>query len=187
MKKFTNISGSKVGQEPIEIKLSNEELELSQFKKSIMKLMDDFLSIRSYGSARPEIMIPTKIVGKEMFVEALTDLISDKSSKDLVKSLESLKSTNKDWKSIEEKIDSIKKNNTDIKEENKIIQILEKWGSDEGTLINYLDNHISKLSEDKLLEKYKIVENMIQKNKNPMLEVISKSYFNKYNQIKNNI
>jgi hypothetical protein len=69
-------------QDVARIFIKNEEVEEIEFKNMVMKLMDDILSIRSYGSARPEIMIPTQIVGKEMFVEALSDLISKKSKKE---------------------------------------------------------------------------------------------------------
>lgn len=96
MKKFTNISGSTVGIEPNPVEVSNEELKISHFKSEVLKLMNDFLSIRSYGSARPEIMIPTRIVGQEMFIEALTDLLAKKSNKQVIKTLESLKSRSND-------------------------------------------------------------------------------------------
>ena len=42
MRKFTIVSGAKVGQEPVPVKITNEELEVNEFKNSIMKLMDDF-------------------------------------------------------------------------------------------------------------------------------------------------
>lgn len=180
MKKFTNVSGAKVGQEPIPVKISNEELEVNEFKNSIMKLMDDFLSIRSFGVARPEIMIPTRIVGKEMFVEALTDLLSQKSNKDIVKALESLKSTNRDWKSIEEKIESISLEDSNIKEEKKINDILEKWGADEETLKIFLESHTKKIDFKEAYEKYELVESMMRKSSNKLLKLISESYIDKY-------
>lgn len=179
MKKFTNVSGAKVGQEPTPFKISNEELEINEFKNSIIKLMDDFLSIRSFGVARPEIMIPTRIVGKEMFVEALTDLLTQKSNKDIVKALESLKSTNRDWRSIEEKIESINVEDSNIREEKKINDILEKWGSDEETLKIFLENHTSKIDSKEAYEKYELVESMLRKSDNPLLKVISHSYLSR--------
>lgn len=179
MKKFTNVSGAKVGQEPVPVKISNEELEINEFKNSIMKLMDDFLSIRSFGVARPEIMIPTRIVGKEMFVEALTDLLTQKSNKDIVKALESLKSTNRDWRSIEEKIESINTEDSNIKEEKKINDILEKWGYDEESLKIFLENHINKIDPKEAHEKYELVESMLKKSDNPLLKIISEKYLQK--------
>jgi len=180
MRKFTIVSGAKVGQEPVPVKITNEELEVNEFKNSIMKLMDDFLSIRSFGVARPEIMIPTRIVGKEMFVEALTDLLSQKSNKDIVKALESLKSTNRDWRSIEEKIESINIEDLNIKEENKINNILEKWGYDEESLKIFLENHTSKIDSKEAYEKYQVVESMMKKSSNKLLKIISESYIDRY-------
>jgi len=181
MKKFTNISGSKVGQEPSPIKVSNEELESNNFKFAVMKLMDDFLSIRSYGVARPEIMIPTQIVGKEIFVEALADLISQGSNKDQIKALESLKLSNSDWKSIEEKIDSIRNSKIDIKEARKINEILEKYGSDEDNLNFFLEGHVKKSTPQEAFKKYELVQEMIKVSNNKLLKVISEKYLEQSN------
>jgi hypothetical protein len=179
MKKFSNISKSEIGKEPKLVEPTKKETELNEFKFEVMKLMNDLLSIRSYGVARPEIMIPTKIVGKEMFVEALADLLTNKSNKDQVTALESLKSTNKDWKSIEEKIDSMKKNHIDIKEAKKIADILEKYGSDEDNLKFFLEGHVKKLSSQECKEKYELVEEMFNRTKNSLLKVMSESYSNR--------
>jgi hypothetical protein len=173
MKKFTNMSGAKVGKEPELPKMTNEEVEEIEFKNMVMKLMDDILSIRSYGSARPEIMIPTKIVGKEMFVEALSELISKKSMKEAVKVLESLKSTNKDWKSIEDKIQDIETKERNIKEEKKILDVLNKW-SDEESLKIYLESR--KVSKEEAEKKCEVINNMGVKN--PMLNVMLEYYKN---------
>lgn len=174
MKKFTNISGSTVGIEPKPVEVSNEELEISNFKSEVLKLMNDFLSIRSYGSARPEIMIPTRIVGQEMFIEALTDLLSKKSNKEVIKTLESLKSRSNDWKSIDEKIEDIKSGEYDIKEEKKIYDILEKYGSDEENLKNYLETR--NMSCEEARKKYELIEKIFPKTNNPMLKVMSQTY-----------
>jgi hypothetical protein len=181
-KKFTNLSGAKVGKEPKIVQQSNEELELLEFKNQVLKLMDDFLTIRSYGVARPEIMIPTRIVGKELFLEALEDLLSQKTSKEVVKTLESLKSVNKDWKSIEEKIESVRSIDRNITEEKKINQIIEKWGSDEETLKGFLNNWTNRLSKTEINEKSKLLESMIEKNSNHKLKLIQKSLIDSLNE-----
>ncbi len=183
MKKFTNISGSIVGQEPIPVKITEEQSDINELKDSIFKLMDDFLTIRSFGSARPELMMPTKIVGKEMFVEALTDLLSQKSNKNVVKSLESLKSSNRDWKSIEEKIDSINMESINVKEEKKISEILEKYGSDEENLKFFLESYVKKLTSKQAYEKYLIAENMIQKSNNSLLKIVSDKYLERSKEL----
>ena len=50
MKKFTTISGAQVGQEK-EVKIDEKAQKINELKFQIMKLMDDFLTIQSYGSA----------------------------------------------------------------------------------------------------------------------------------------
>lgn len=146
MKKFTNISNSTVGVEK-EVKIDEKEQQEILFKHQIMKLMDDFLTIQSYGSARPEIMIPTRIVGKELFVEALQDLLSQKENKEIVKVLESIKEKTKDWKSIDETIDDLEIGSRKIKFEQQIKNIVEKWGSDHDSFLIYLENYKLKLNE----------------------------------------
>lgn len=174
MKKFTNMSGAKVGKEPELPKMTNEEVEEIEFKNMVMKLMDDILSIRSYGSARPEIMIPTRIVGKEMFVEALSELISQKSKKEVIKALESLKSDNKDWVSIENKISSLDQTGRDLKEERKILSIIEKWGSDEETLREYMS--LQKIEESEKENKRQTINYLKNKDNNPILNVLLEFY-----------
>ena len=173
-KKFTNISGATVGTESKPVETSNEKLELSNFKSEVLKLMSDFLSIRSYGSARPEIMITTRIVGQEMFIEALTDLLSQKSNKEVIKTLESLKSKSNDWKSIDDKIEDIKLSVRDIKEEKKIYNVLEKYGSDEGNLKNYLETR--NMSCEEARKKYELIEEIFPRTNNPMIKVMAETY-----------
>ena len=107
MKKFSNISGYKVSEEPkekSEVKINEEEM----FRGKILNLMDQLLSIRTYGPVdRYQRAGNIKIAGKEMFLEALMDLLKDKSSKDEKKILESLKSQIKDWEAIDSKIDEV--------------------------------------------------------------------------------
>lgn len=178
MKKFTTISNSKVGQKSNPIKSSNEES--SNFKFAVMKLMDEILSIRSYGVARPEIMIPTKIVGKEMFVEALSDLINQENNKIKKEVLESLKSSNNDWKSIEDKIESIKDINIDRNECKKINEILEKYGTSEDDLIFFLEGHTKKLTKEEAFKKYKISEELAKNSNNKLLKIVSQKYLERY-------
>ena len=103
MKKFSKISGSKVSEEPkVEIKVNEEDL----FKTKVLNLMDQLLSIRTYGPIDRYLRAGNiKISGKEMFLEALMDILKDKSKKDEVKLLESLKSNIRDWEYLDTKID----------------------------------------------------------------------------------
>lgn len=160
MKKFTTISGAQVGQEK-EIKVNEKEQKLNEFKFQVMKLMDDFLAIQSQGSARPEIMIPTRIVGKELFIEALQDLLAQEDNKKIIQVLESVKENSKDWKSIDDKIEELKETKRNIKIENKINSIVEKWGSDEGTLELFINDFTKNMKVDKKDQIRKTLENMI--------------------------
>ena len=106
MKKFSNITGQKVTEEPKkEVKQLNEE-EL--FKIKLLSLMDSFLTVRMYGPVdnhqRAGLI---KISGKELVVEAILDLLTEKSSKEQTKLLESLKNEVGDWEVIDSKIDFI--------------------------------------------------------------------------------
>lgn len=105
MKKFSNITNQKVSEEPsIEKKVTEEDL----FKMKVMDLMEQLLSIRTYGPVDRYIRQGSiKIAGKELFLEALIDLMCDKSLKDQVKLLEGLKSNISDWESIDKKITDV--------------------------------------------------------------------------------
>jgi hypothetical protein len=107
MKKFSSITGQKVNEEP-KVEISKQQQEMDMLKYGILKLMDSCLTIRSYGSARAELLNGSlAISGKEMFVEALLDLMDGKKSEEQVQTLESLKSESNDWKSIDKRIDEI--------------------------------------------------------------------------------
>ena len=120
MKKFSNISNVKVSEEPkVEVKQLNEE---EMFKVKVMNLMEQLLSIRTYGPIDRYLRAGSiKVAGKEMFLEALMDLLKDKSSKEEKKILESLKSSVSDWETIDSKIDEVNQ---------KIAESQEKEGLD---------------------------------------------------------
>ena len=150
MKKFSKSIGEKINEEPI-IEISKEEKELEYIKCSILKLMDETLTIRTYGSVSPVLTVPTKIAGKEMFVEALIDFISDKSMKDQIKALESLKSTSKDWTIIDTQINSINESITLNKQSShiqKIKNFLDKYSNIE-EFNNILDKYVSRIKTGK--------------------------------------
>lgn len=138
MNKFSNISGEKVN-EPAKTTIIKEDKELMAIKAGMMKLIDNLLTIQANGSARRNILIDNvKIIGKEMLVEALIDLLSDKSLNDQVKALESLKNTNRDWQSIDEKVNDINNKiddklflNRNINYIKKIKSFLEMYENDE--------------------------------------------------------
>lgn len=195
MDKFSKISGNKVNDLPKLIK-SPEEMEIEQLKYGILKLMDNCLTIRSYGSARRNILEDTvKIAGKEMFVEALIDFMTDKSLKEQMIVLESLKSKNKDWASIDEKINEIGGEVQNIKNLNisknqvkKIKMFLETYGEDE-RFETLLENYVGKLEDGK--EAYamsNLVKEMLKNSKfsiypKKQLQDIGKQYLIRATQL----
>lgn len=132
------MSGQKVNEEP-KVQITKEENELLALKSGIMKLMDNLLSIQTYGSTRRDIIQNNiKITGKEMFAEALIDFLSDKSLNDQIKALESLKSTNRDWQSIDNHVNDLYNEisekatlSKNVNQVNKIKTFLETYGDDE--------------------------------------------------------
>jgi hypothetical protein len=150
MKKFSGISGEKVNVEP-EVKLTKEQLEKMALKASIMKLMDNYLQIRSNGSVRKELFNNSiTIAGKEMVAEALIDLLSDKTFHDQIKALESLKSDSNDWITIDNKIDQIyqkieENKSIDDNQVKKIKSLLDTYSGDK-SFDTILENHVSRIT-----------------------------------------
>ena len=151
MKKFSSMSGQKVNEEP-KVEVNKDLNELMVLKAGIIKLMDNLLTIQTYGSTRRDIIQNNvKITGKEMFAEALIDFLSDKSLNDQIKALESLKSESKDWQSIDNKVIDL---NNEINEKltlsdnvnqiKKIKTFLETYGSDErfGSILETYANRV---------------------------------------------
>lgn len=188
MKKFSNISGSKVNEEPV-VKINEEEQELLAIKVGIVKLMDRYLNIRSYGSARAELLNNSvSISGKEMFAEALIDFLSNKELKKQIKTLESLKSDNKDWLSIENKMNELyseldRKNSLveNTNQVNKITTFLETYGSDDN-FDEVLDTYIKRINNSKeaynrsLISSKMIGDENYSKYSNEKLQRISEKF-----------
>lgn len=152
MKKFSNITGQKVNEEPkVEVKQLNEE-EL--FKGKLLSLMDQFLSVRTYGPVdRHQRAGLIKVAGKELLIEAILDLLSEKSIKDQTKVLEGLKSEIRDWEVIDAKIESLDKEKTLISNRNKFKKLLEKY-QDSEFLIEKVKSNVEKIKSEKTLIDY---------------------------------
>lgn len=151
MKKFSNITGQKVTEEPKkEVKqLKEEEL----FKVKLISLMDSILSIRTYGPVdnhqRAGLI---KIAGKEMLVEAILDLLTEKSSKEQTKLLESLKNEVGNWQVIDSKIDFINKEKALYKSRQRFSKLLEKYDSE--SLVEKVQLDINKITKPRTLRDY---------------------------------
>ena len=152
MKKFSNISNVKVSEEPkVEVKQLNEE---EMFKAKVMNLMEQLLSVRTYGPVDRYLRAGNiKVAGKEMFLEALMDLLKDKSSKEEKKILESLKGSVSDWESIDSKIDEVNQKIAENQEKDKMINhrnklqsLHNKYGQDEEMFMNMVQESCNKIT-----------------------------------------
>jgi hypothetical protein len=186
MKKFSKITNQKVSEEP---KIKETPLtEGDLFKSSVLNLMDQLLTIRTYGPVDRYLREGSiKIDGKEMFLEALIDLMSNKSLKGEVKLLEGLKSKISDWKSLDKEIEDI---NTKIDESvrgkmlnhrMKIINLFKLYKDDKDTLMSQIDEMAGKIKNgDKAFWRGVTAENMASEGKFPknvMKEIANKFYF----------
>jgi len=142
MKKFTKISNTSVGEEKVEKVVNDNTL-----KFEILSLMDNFLEIKTYGNVSPVYMVPTKIEGKELFVEALMDFLQEKIENKSIKVLESLKHEIKDWKSIDEKIESILEEREKNILKNNIINTIDKYSDNKDLLKTYVLTKQGNISE----------------------------------------
>lgn len=108
MKKFSTITGAKVGQLPESKQDNLIQDNMDILKCTIDSMIDDYLKIEFYGPYTTEHFQQTsKIEGRESFIEALISLLKEKEVKEQIKVLESLKSNIHDWKAIDEKIDTL--------------------------------------------------------------------------------
>jgi hypothetical protein len=151
MKKFSKITGQKVNEEPkVEIKIDESEL----FRNRLMNLMDQFLSVQTYGPIdRYQRAGLIKIAGKEHLVEALLNLLQEKSTKDQTKLLEGLKSEIKDWEVIDNKIQILQeKNIPSTSNRNKFNSLVNKYDGE--TLVEFTKESVSKITDRKVIEDY---------------------------------
>jgi hypothetical protein len=183
MKKFSNITGQKVAEEPkIEIKITEADI----FKSKVMKLMDDFLRVQMYGPiTRYHVAGTMKVVGQELFLEALMDLLDSKSNGDKIKLLESLKSKISDWKVIDETIETISSQPTGLyKHKSAIKSLYNKYKSDSSLLIEQCEKSASKIkTSENLFLRYKACESFLDdKNFNSdLIRKMSETYLKKLN------
>lgn len=192
MKKFSNITGHKVGEEPKkELKQFNEE---DIFKAKVMNLMEDFLKIQTYGPVDRYLRAGNiKIGGKETFLEALMSLMSDNSLKGQAKLLESLKGDIRDWDVIDAKIDGVneemakasKKSET-LSHRSKLSSLYEKYGQDEDLMIQIAESDSKKVSSiDSLNLRAIAAEHMAEEGKYPKnaFKKIAEIFYNRAKEI----
>ena len=129
-----------------------DESEL--FRNRLMNLMDQFLSVQTYGPIdRYQRAGLIKIAGKEHLVEALLNLLQEKSTKDQTKLLEGLKSEIKDWEVIDNKIQILQeKNIPSTSNRNKFNSLVNKYDGE--TLVEFTKESVSKITDRKVIEDY---------------------------------
>ena len=192
MKKFSNITNQKVGEAPkiADVKLNEEEL----FKAKIMNLMDQLLTIRTYGAVdRYQRAGNIKIAGKELFLEALLSMMSDKSLKEQAKLLEGLKSNVKDWDVIDLRIDEVNNKLTESREKNKtlthrnrLLTIYDNYNGDEEMILQVVESSANKIkSPDTAHLRAITAEYMAQEGKYPkdLFNKISEKFHNRAQEL----
>jgi hypothetical protein len=177
MKKFSKITNQSVGKEPkVDIKIEESDI----IKREMLNLMDKYLRIQSYGSVDNRFLSGSvKINGKEILAEAILDIISNKSKRDQVSILESLKVRVKDWESIDNEINSIK-SEKNVHLSNKFSKIIERYKDDINTLKMVLEKKLSKVNDINIINEYKysIIESKILSNENKVLILKSSIFMN---------
>jgi hypothetical protein len=152
MKKFSKVNGIKINEEP---KIENKVDDLDILKLEMLNLMDNFLKVRLTGPVHNKLMFGSfSIDGKDMLAEAIITLLGDKDNKSQTKILESLKTKIKDWEVIDSEIEKINKVRPNLKNINRVSQLLEKYSSDESTLILYVESTINKFKNIETLNQY---------------------------------
>lgn len=188
MKKFSKITNQKVGEEPKikETPLTEEDV----FKSGVMDLMDQLLVVRTYGPVDRYLRAGSiKIAGKEMFLEALMDLMSDKTLKDKVKLLEGLKSKISDWESLDRGIEEanslLQLNEANkgkmLSHRMKITSLLRLYKDDKESMMQQVDDIASKIKNgEKAFWRALTAEQMASEKKFPktiLKEIADKFYF----------
>lgn len=195
MKKFSNISGYKVNEEP-KVEVSKENQQINEFRFSIIGLMNQFLRIQSYGSARKNILPTVKITGQDLFVEALMDMLSGQSTQDQIKALESLKSKSKDWESIDQSINELNTNLQEIQNVknsrnhiSKIKNLIDTYGDDSDNFQFVVERYCDKIKDPNVAYQRAITAKMMAENSkfknysNEKLLMISEKFLEKAKQL----
>jgi len=178
MKKFSKVAGVKVSEKPqVDTPINNVTN-----KDKIMFLIDQFLTIRTYGPVdRYQRAGLIKIAGKEMLADAIMDLVSESNSKSQIKLLEDLRLETGDWELIDKKIDSMFEEKILLQNRNKFNNLVERW-SDGSLLCQFVEDGIEKLQNDKIIRDYinlTLESNLTTETKQKLIQI----YTNRLKQI----
>lgn len=172
MKKFSNSINVNINDEP-----KIKKVEENPLKFKVNELIDQYLRITTYGPVDRYLRGGSiKITGKETFLEALIDLIENKSKEDIKSVLEGLKSEIFDWEKIDEKIEQIGDSKLDlIKYKRKLKSIYNKWSGDEELCLEMFNKHIEGLNDPNTALYNHLAANELSKDNN-FFEKISEKY-----------
>ena len=184
MKKFSKITNQKVGEEPkVEQKPITEE---DIFKSSVLNLIENTLTIRTYGPVDRYLREGSiKIAGKEMFVDALIDLIVERTSKDKVKILESLKSSISDWEALDKGIEEAKLYESTrgkmLNHRMKITNLFRLYKDDRDSMYRQIDEMVKRTTNgERAYHRAMAAEQMATENEFPktvLKDIAQKFYF----------
>jgi hypothetical protein len=193
MKKFSNISGQKITEEPKpEVKKINEQ---DLIKHKILELMEQFLVIRSYGPVdRHQRAGLIQIAGKEVFLEAIMNLFNTKSLKEQTKLLESLKSEITNWELLDNKVNEFsnkmtyyENNNQILIQKQNVLKLYNKYKDDSDFLLKMVDESCKKIKSSDIAEVRAISsEQLYLESKNEIFKLMANKFNTRLNQIKNN-
>ena len=185
MKKFSKITGEKISDQPKIIEKKITEKDMLMF--GIKKLMDNYLAVQMYGPiTRYHVAGTMKVVGKEIFLEALMNLLEESNTKEGIKLLESLKLESKNWEFLDNKIDelnNIAKNISDgklVPHKEKIKKLYNRYRNSE--LIPQFEKSISKINNSKTAYERGLAAKSLTLDpdfNSNFMEEISNRYFNR--------
>lgn len=131
-----------------ELNENKKDTNNEDIRYRLLDIIDKTLRIESYGSARKEILMTTKIVNKEMLVDEILRLFNLVSNDSIKESLNDLKNYNKDWYSIDNYINTIgvlEKEDTN----ESILNFIETYKSFDNEL--FLELFKSKFSKENII------------------------------------
>jgi hypothetical protein len=191
MKKFSKISKEEIPFRKKEKEIVKEtDTDLDLLKSGVRRLMDQYLGIQMYGPVtRHERAGSVKVVGQEIFLEALVDFLEEFTSKDKIKALESLKYSITDWKLIDDKIEGIKESSSEVSDSKlvlarkKVKYLIDKF-KDINLLKEYLDHKLVKVENLEKAESVYLVSKKMNTNNDQILSLIESSYLKRMNELK---
>ena len=185
MKKFSNITGQKVGQQP-EIKIDKVVEEKNQFKSMVRNLLDNYLSVQMYGPiTRYHVAGTMKVSGQEMFIEALMDMLEEHNIQGKIKLLEGLKSETTDWVVLDNKVNEMEtllERITDsklVKHREVVKSLYKRYKDDKDLLIQQVEKSAQKIKNANTAHWRSIAaENMASEDEYPskLMKDIAKIY-----------